>query len=104
MKVFINFIGLYIDYVMYRVSICIIIFDSVLMFLFVIIFLIVCLGLLMEEIFDVYWKDNIIDEIYVSCNLDIISIIDMSDITDVTDIYDYIDSVKFVEDIDIDVK
>src|SRR6266480_3197120 len=98
MKVFRNFIGLYIDYVMYRVSICIIIFDSVLMFLFVIIFLIVCLGLLMEGIFDVYWKDNIIDEIYVSCNLDIISI------TDVSDIYDYIDYVKFVEDIDIDVK
>jgi hypothetical protein len=58
----------------------------------------------MKGIFDVYWMDNIIDEIYVSCSLDIINITDMSDITDVTDIYDYIDYVKFVEDIDVDVR
>jgi hypothetical protein len=104
MKVFRNFVGLCIDYVMYRVSICIIIFDSILVFLFVIIFIIVCLGLLMEGIFYVYLMDNIMDKTYVSCNLDIISITDMSDITDTTDISDYIDYIKFVEDIDTDVK
>jgi hypothetical protein len=67
-------------------------------------FPIVCLGLLMEGIFGVYWMDNIVDETYIGCNLDVISITDMSDITDTTDIYDYIDYIKFVEDIDTDVK
>jgi len=89
---------------MYRVSICIIIFGSILTVLFIIIFLIVCLGLLMEGIFDVYWMDNIMDKTYVTCNLDIISITDMSDITDTTDISDYIDYIKFVEGIDTDIK
>jgi len=83
---------------------CIIIFNLVLTFLFVIMSLICFSCILVDGIFNVYLGNNMIDETYVSYNLDIVSITDMSDITDTTDISDYIDYIKFVEDIDIDVK
>src|SRR2546429_5449841 len=102
MKVFRNFIGSYIDYIMYKLIMCYLYLYSFFVCVLFLMCPIMILGLLIEEIFIVYLLDNIMDQTYVGCNPEIISITDMSDITDTTDISDYVDYIQSVEDIDID--